>query len=136
MMPEVAIALATFVIVLLVLNRWTREDAEVADDDDEDAAAAKRFITTRIDEHVEALAGRYLEAGGPIAGCDATGGDEVPGRFAQDIEGFLATVVTRHSADVIGLGAAVRRVLTLEREQIYALVVARVQAHLIERNAA
>jgi len=131
MLPEAAIALATFVIVLSVLNRWTREDTEVAFDDDDDAAAAKHFIETKIDEHVEALARRYLEAGGAEAG-----GDEVPGRFAQDIEGFIATVVTRDSADVIGLGAAVRRVVTLEREAIYDLVLARVQAHLIERHAA
>ena len=131
MMPEAAVALATFVIVLLVLNRWTREDTEVAFDDDEDAAAARRFIETKIDEHVEALAKHYLEAGGAEAG-----GDELPGRFAQDVEGFIATVVMRDSADVIGLGAAVRRVVTLEREQIYALVLARIQAHLIDRHAA
>jgi hypothetical protein len=136
MMSEAAVALTTFVIVLLVLNRWTREDAEVAFDDDEDAAAARRFIEAKIDEHVEALAEHYLEAGGPIGGCDGAGGGEVPGRFAQDIEGFIATVVTRDTADVVGLGAAVRRVLTLEREQVYALVVARVQAHLIDRHAA
>jgi hypothetical protein len=136
MMPEAAVALATFVIVLLVLNRWTRADTKVALHDDEDAAAARRFIATKIDEHVAALAGCYLEAGGPTAASDGSEADAVPGRFAQDIEGFLATVITRDSADVVGLGAAVRRVLTLEREQVYALVVARVQAHLIDHHAA
>jgi hypothetical protein len=131
MMPEAAVALATFVIVLLVLNRWTREDTEVGFDDDEDAKAARRFIETKIDEHVEALAQRYLKAGGAAAG-----GDEMPGRFAQDIEGFIATALTRDSAEQIGLGTAVRQVVTLEREQIYAQVLARVQAHLVPRRAA
>jgi hypothetical protein len=131
MMPEAAVALATFVIVLLVLNRWTRQDAEVDFDDDEDARAARRLIETKIDEHVEALAQRYLEAGGA-----ANGGDEMPGRFAQDIEGFIATALTRDSAEQIGLGIAVRQVVTLEREQIYALVLARVQTHLAPRRAA
>ncbi|MGH6901266.1 MAG: hypothetical protein ACREIR_00840 [Geminicoccaceae bacterium] len=124
MMPEVAVAFATFVIVLLVLNRWTREDTEVAFSDDEDTVTARRFIATKIDEHVEALAKSYLEAGG-----DEADGDEVPPRFAQDIEAFIATALMRDSADLIGLGAAVRGVVTLERERIYALVLARVQAH-------
>lgn len=131
MMPEAAVAFATFVIVLLVLNRWTRENTAVAFDDDEDAGAARRFIEAKIDEHVEDLAKHYLDAGGAEAD-----GDEVPGRFAHDIEGFIATVVMRDSAEVIGLGAAIRRVVTLEREQIYALVLARIQAHLIDRHAA
>jgi hypothetical protein len=40
------------------------------------------------------------------------------------------------SADQIGLGIAVRQVVTLERERIYALVLARVQAHLGPRRVA
>jgi hypothetical protein len=131
MMPEAAVALATFVIVLLVLNRWTREDTEVGRDDDEDARAARRFIETKVDEHIEALAQRYLEAGGAAAGRD-----EMPGQFAQDIESFIATALMRDSAEQIGLGLAVRQVVTLEREQIYALVLARIQAHLVPRRAA
>jgi hypothetical protein len=131
MMPEAAVALATFVIVLLVLNRWTREDRALGLDDDEDARAARRFIETKVDEHIQALAQRYLEAGGAAAG-----GDEMPGRFAQDIEAFIATALMRESAEQIGLGIAVRQVLTLERERIYALVLARVQAHLSPRRAA
>jgi hypothetical protein len=131
MMPEAAVAFATFVIVLLALNRWTRQDTEVGFDDDADARAARRFIEAKIDEHVEALAKRYLEAGGT-----ASGGDDMPGRFAQDIDGFIATALMRDSAEQIGLGIAVRQVLTLERERIYALVLARVQAHLSPRRAA
>jgi hypothetical protein len=131
MMPEAAVALATFVIVLLVLKRWTRDKTEVGPDDDEDARAAKRFVETKVDEHVEFLAQRYLEAGGAAAG-----GDEMPGRFAHDIEAFIATALMRDSAEQIGLGAAVRQVVTLEREQIYAQVLARVQAHLVPRRAA
>jgi hypothetical protein len=131
MMPEAAVALVTFVIVLLALNRLTRADTEVAVDDDEDAAAARRFIEAKIDEHVEDLARLYLEAGG-----DEAGGDEVPGRFAQEIEGFIAAILTRDSADLIGLSTAVRRVVTLERERVYALVLSRIRDHLIGRRAA
>src|SRR5687767_12042573 len=109
MMPEAAVALVTFVIVLLALNRWMRADTEILVDDDEDAKAARRFIEAKIGEHVEALARLYLEAGGNEAG-----GDDMPGRFAQEIEGFIATILTRDSADLIGLSAAVRRVVTLE----------------------
>ena len=130
MMPEAAVALATFVIVLLVLRRWTREEPEV-DLDHEDAGAARRFIEAQVEEHIEALTERYLEAGG-----SESGGDEVPGAFAQDIEHFIATYVTRDSADTLGLGGAVRCAVTLERERIYALVLARIQVHLRARRAA
>lgn len=130
MMPEAAVALATFMIVLVVLSRWTQTTPEVAVDD-EDAPVARQFIRAQIDEHIEALASGYLEAGG-----SATGGDDVPGHFAQEIEGFIAFALTRDSADFKGLGAAVRRVVTLEREQIYALVLFRIQEYLISRRAA
>jgi hypothetical protein len=130
MMPEAAVALATFVIVLLVLRPWTRQEPEV-DPDHEDAEAARRYIEAQIEEHIEALAGRYLAAGG-----DESGGDELPGAFAQDIEHFIATCLTRESADTLGLGGAVRCVVTLERERIYALVLARIQAHLTAPRAA
>jgi hypothetical protein len=60
----------------------------------------------------------------------------VPGRFAQEIEGFIATILTRDSADLIGLSAAVRRVVTFERERIYAQVLSRIRDHLIGRRAA
>jgi hypothetical protein len=130
MMPEAAVALATFVIVLLVLRRWTREEPEL-DVDHEDAEAARRFIAAQIDLHVEALAERYVAEGGA-----ASGGDEIPGAFAQDIEHFIATYMTRDSADTAGLGGAVRCIVTLEREPLYALVLSRVQAHLSARHAA
>jgi hypothetical protein len=129
MMPEAAVALATFVIVLLALRRWTREPE--ADSDREDATAARRFIEAQIDAHVEALAERYLEAGG-----SESGGDELPGAFAQDIEHFIATYVTRESTEAAGLGRAVRCVVTLEREKVYASVQSRVQAHLTNHHAA
>jgi hypothetical protein len=135
MMPEAAVALATFVIVLLVLRRWTRDEPEV-DFDHEDAEAARRFIEAQIAGHIEALAERYVEAGGPERGSQESGADDLPGNFAQDIEHFIATYVTRDSADTPGLGGAVRCIVTLEREIIYALVLSRVQAHLTDRHAA
>ena len=74
MMPETAVPLLTFLIVLLALNRWARGDSAVAADD-EDTVTARMFIAARIDEHVAALAERYLEAGGSASG------DELPGGF-------------------------------------------------------
>jgi hypothetical protein len=125
MMPEAAVAFATFVIVLLALNRWTREEPGLVFEDD-DAEAAKLFIKAKIEEHVGSLAESYLEAGGG----SGSGDDDVPGGFAQHIEHFIAAFLTHESADRSGLGAAVRRVVTLEREHVYALVLARVQDHL------
>jgi hypothetical protein len=130
MMPEAAVAFATFVIVLLVLNRWTRDDTEIAVEDD-GVAAARQLIAARIDEQIEALTQSYLNAGGA-----PTGGDEVPGSFAQKIEHFIATALTSDGTDQGGLGAAVRCVVTLEREHIYALVLARVRDHLTSHRPA
>jgi hypothetical protein len=130
MMPEAAIALATFVVVLLALNRWTREEPVLVFQD-EDAEAAKLFIRAKIEEQVEELAERYVRAGG-----STTSGEDPPGSFAQDIEHFIAAALTSETADVPGLSAAVRRVVTLEREHVYALVLSRVQNHLSGRHAA
>lgn len=129
MMPETALPLVVFLIVLLALNRWAREETEVAVDDDE-VVAARLFIATRIDEHVAALADDYLEAGG------SPGGDELPDGFAHAIERFIAIALSTEGAERSGIGAAVRCVVTLERERIYAQVLARVRDHLVSCRAA
>lgn len=123
MTPDVAVSLATFVIVLLLLNRLG--SAKPAGFEvDPDVERAWQFIRTKIDDHAEALAQRYLEA------CEEDRrGDRVPGRFAREIEGFIGDVLLRDvELEHPGLGPAVREVVTLEREQIYALVRSRVQA--------
>ena len=66
----------------------------------------------------------------------APGGEEVPPAFATAIEAFIATALAADDAERRGLGAAVRCVVTLERERVYNLVLARVRAHLDGRATA
>ena len=123
MTPEVAVSLVTFVIVFLLLNRLgAAKPTGFAIDPD--VERAKCLIRTKIDDHAEALAQRYLEACG-----QDTSGDRVPDSFAREIEGFIGNVLLRDiELEHPGLGPAVREVVTLEREHVYALVLARVQA--------
>ena len=123
MTPEVAVSLATFVIVFLVLSRLVSAKP-TRDEVDPDVERARHLIRKKIDEHAEALAQRYLEA------CEQDArGDRVPGSFAREIEGFIGSVLL-HDIELEhpGLGPAVREVVTLEREHIYTLVLARVEA--------
>jgi hypothetical protein len=129
MTPETAVPLLTFLIVLLALNRWAaRGDTKVAVVDN-DAVAAWMFIATKVDEHVSSLTDDFLEAGG------SESGDELPDGFAHVIEHFIATALSTEDAEQCALGAAIRCVVTLERERIYALVLSRVRDHLTSRRA-
>ena len=123
MTPDVAVSLATFVIVFLLLNRLGSAEATSLELDP-DVERARQFIRAKIDDHAEALAQRYLAA------CNQGSSDErVPGGFACAIEGFIGDVLLRDvELEHPGLGPAVREVVTLEREHIYALVLARAQA--------
>jgi hypothetical protein len=123
MTPEVAVSVATFVIVFVLLSRLgsaKRTGFEV----DPEVERARRAIKTKIDEHADALAQRYLE----LCAQDA-GGDRVPGSFAREIEAFIGNVLL-HDIELEhpGLGPAVREVVTLEREHIYTLILSRIQA--------
>ena len=123
MTPEVAVSLATFVIVFLVLSRLGSAKPKGVEADPE-LESARRFIETKIADHAEALAQRYLEA------CEEDArGDRVPGSFARAIEAFIGDVLL-HEVDREhpGLGPAVREVVTLEREHVYALILSRVGA--------
>jgi hypothetical protein len=123
MTPEVAVSVAMFVVVFVLLSRLGSAKPRPVPEDP-DLERARHFIRTKIDEHAEALAQRYLEA------CEQDArGDRVAGSFAREIEGFIGDVLLRdielaHS----DLGPAVREVVTLEREHVYALVLSRVQA--------
>lgn len=123
MTPDVAVSLATFVIVLWLLTRLgsTKPTALQVDPD---VARARQFIRTKIDDHAEALAQRYLEA------CEQDRrGDRVPGSFAREIEWFIGNVLLPDAAlEDPDIAPAVREVVTLERELIYELILARVQA--------
>lgn len=123
MTPDVAVSVATFVIVLWLLNRLG-STKPTGLELDPDVERAREFIRTKIDGHAEALAQRYLQA------CeDDRQGDRVPGGFAREIERFIGNVLLR---DVVleepDIARAVREVVTLERENIYELILSRVQA--------
>ena len=131
MTPEVAVLVATFVIVFLLLSRLGSAKPPVFEEDP-DVQRARHVIRTKIDEHAEALARRYLEAREQDARDH-----RVPVGRAREIEGFIGSVLL-HDIELEhpGLGPAVREVVTLEREHVYALVLSRIEAHLGERDLA
>ena len=123
MSPEVAVSVATFVVVFLLLSRLGSARPTVVEVDPE-VARARELIRAKIDQHADSLAQRYLEARQQGAVSDG-----VPVSFARAIEGFIADVLLREiELEQPGLGPAVREVVTLEREHVYALVLSRVQA--------
>ena len=122
MTPDVAVSLATFVIVLLLLNRLSAAKPTVREVDP-DVARARRFISTKIEEHAEALAERYHEAREQDARDDRT-----VNAFAREVERFIGNVLRAAEIEQPGLGPAVRELVTLERELIYEQILARVQS--------
>jgi hypothetical protein len=129
MTPEIAIPLATFLFVFLMLQRLgPAPRAEFAPDPE--IAQARQLIGTKVDEHLEALTLRYLEARTP-----GRSGDRAASEFARDIEAFIGTALLRDiETERPGLGPAVREVVTLEREDVYKLVLSRIEAHLSARG--
>jgi hypothetical protein len=125
MTPEIAASLATFLIVFLMLNRLGAARQATVGPDPE-VAEARQLIESKIDEHAEALALRYREVRAAAASEDGASS-----QFARDIEAFIGTVLLRDiEVEHPGLGPAVREVVTLEREHVYALVRSRIEAYL------
>jgi hypothetical protein len=104
-----AVAVLLVLIGLLLARRGAGEDDDLE-------TAARRWIGDRIDEHVDALAEAYGEAG---LRADP---DELPPGFAMRIELFIAEVLLRE-LDAEGfdveLRAAVREFAVLHRAKIY-----------------
>ena len=123
MTPDVALSLATFVIVLWLLSRLGSAKPPKLEVDP-DVERARKFVTTKIQDHAEALGRRYLEA------CEEDRcGDRVPGSFAREIEAFIGSVLLHDVAiEEPEIAPAVRELVTLEREHIYELILSRVQA--------
>jgi hypothetical protein len=131
MTPETAIPLATFLIVLLMLNR-IGSPQQVAVGPDPEVAEARQLIGSKIDQYAESLALRYLEAR-----AQAGSEDRASSLFARDIEAFIGTALLRDiEIERPGLGPAVREVVTLEREHVYQLVLSRIETQLNERGLA
>lgn len=123
MTPDVAVPFATFLIVLWLLSRLGSTRPTGAEPDPE-LELARRFIRTKIEEHADTLAQRYLAA------CDeGRRADQAPDGFARQIEWFIGNVLLRDAAlEQPEIAPAVREVAILEREQIYELILSRVQA--------
>jgi hypothetical protein len=105
-------------VLLLLLPRPRREPAG-----SDPFADARDLIGKEIDAHIDALAEGYL------AGSD---GDR-PGtdRFSQKVELFIAQVLERRAEHAEPLlRDAVREILVLERDNVYAQVRKRVEARL------
>jgi hypothetical protein len=124
MTPDVAVSFATFVLVLWLVNRLGASAKPTGVEVDPDVERAKQFVRTKIEDHAEALAQRYLEA------CEEDRrGDRVPGSFAREIEWFIGNVVLHDVAlEEPEIAAAVREVVILERELVYEQVLSRIQA--------
>jgi len=122
MTAQGVLALGAILAVLLLLLRPRRE--AVADSDP--VAEARDVIGKEIDAHVDALADAYREAGVAPEG-DRPGTD----RFSQTIELFIAQVLwQRAEHGDPWLRDALREILVLERDAVYAEVQKRVEAHL------
>ena len=124
MTPDVAVPFAAFVLVLWLVSRLGASTKPTAVEVDPDVERARQFVRTKIEDHAETLAERYLQA------CEEDRrGDRAPGSFERDIEWFIGNVLLH---DVVlekpELGPAVREVVILEREHVYELVLSRVRA--------
>jgi hypothetical protein len=123
MTPDVAVSFATFVLVLWLVSRLGASTKPAGGEVDPDVERAKQFVRTKIEHHAEALAQRYLDA------CEEDRrGDRVPGSFAREIEWFIGNVLLRDVAlERPELAPALRELVTLEREQVYDLILSRLE---------
>jgi hypothetical protein len=123
MTPDVAVSFATFVVVLWLVSRLGAPAKPTGVEVDPDVERARQFVRAKIEDHAEALARRYLDA------CEEDRrGDQVPGSFAREIEWFIGNVLLRDVAlERPELAPALRELVTLEREQVYDLILARLE---------
>jgi hypothetical protein len=131
MSPELiagALACLVFFLVLrLFSGHATPAAAPYGDSED-----ARRYIDGKIDEHLEALADRYvmLRDQAPRPGEHRSAED----RFAPEIEGFIGEVLERDETsphpDRVTMDISVREFLVLEREYVYRQIMDRVRQHL------
>ena len=117
MTPEIVVPLAAFVVGYLLRLAVGRRPVGPKE-------AARRFIDARIDEHIDVLAAQHRRAG--AGGIDD--GDDIPPRFANDIQSFIAEVLLHDVVVATGddeVAGAVRELVVLERGYIYGRIMAR-----------
>jgi hypothetical protein len=119
MSAQGVLALGVILAVFLLLLPRPRREADSIDP----FADARDLIGKEIDAHVEALAEGYLSG----SDGDRPGTD----RFSQKVELFIAQVLERRAEHSdLDLRDALREILVLERDAVYAQVRRRVEAHL------
>jgi hypothetical protein len=131
MSPElIAGALACLVFFLVLRLFAGRAAPAVATSGDSEDA--RRYIDGKIDEHLQALADRYvmLRDQAPRPGEHRSAED----RFAPEIEAFIGEVLERDETsphpDRVTMDISVREFLVLEREYVYRQIMDRVRQHL------
>jgi hypothetical protein len=148
---EIAVPLAAFLVFFL--GRLAFRPGRREEGPEPEEAAARRFIEARIDEHIEFLAGKYLETRTPVADPDGSGegrdprerqdvqvDDDISRRFASEIEAFIADVVLEDEAlsamDDVEMKSAIREVVVLNRQYVYDQVLARIRRHIARSDDA
>jgi hypothetical protein len=117
------LALGIILVVLLILVARARIGA-AGDDRDE----ARGLIAEEIAAHIEALAAGYLEAR-----SGRSGSRPAADHFTQEIELFIADVLWRRAErSEPWLRDAMREVLVLERDAVWAQIRERVESYLRE----
>ncbi|MGH6943365.1 MAG: hypothetical protein ACREH6_03975 [Geminicoccaceae bacterium] len=128
MRPELVLGFGLFFTVFLLLLA-AKPAAEHASGAADRAQRARRYVDRKIEENLEGLVQRYVEAGGSAGG-------EVPESFDQVIQSFIASEILDDLApgeeDVEELRIPVRELVVLEREYVHAKVMDRIRAHLDE----
>jgi hypothetical protein len=123
MIAQGVLALGIFLVAAFLAILVARRKAGSAGDDLKDA---RDFIGKQIDQHIESLAQKSLEARSDQGAC-RPGTD----RFGQEIELFIGDVLLRHAErSEPWLKEALREILVLQRDDVYGEIRKRVEAHL------
>ena len=122
MPPEIVVvpaaAFAVFFLGRLVLGPAR------GDDEPDPEGVARRFIDSRIDQHIERLTRAYAQPRAKGAHDDG---------FAGEIESFIGNVVLLDALTAIvddDVSTAVRELVVLDRQYVYDQILTRVRDHL------
>jgi hypothetical protein len=125
--PLLVLGLGAFLVVFLLLLALRPAPRPVAARDD--LAPARRYVDRQIDEHLDELARHAEQARAVRAGIEP---------FAEAIETFIAHILAgvNQLAEDDDLDLKVRELVVLEREYVYARIMARVHGAGAAEDAA
>jgi hypothetical protein len=128
MIADGVLALGIVLVVLLLILVARGKSPRLGEPPDD----ARAFIARQIDEHIEALAQKSLEARLGQGVC-RPGTD----RFAQEIELFIGDVLLRHAERAEPwLRDELREILVLQRDDVYGEIRMRVEMYLRRSSVA